>query len=81
MCAHVYFVLWIFLYLPSHPNFEFFAKKVFYLIKIFLNIMNVSICFWLCQVFVPVCRLSLVAASQDYSLASVHELLIAVATL
>ena len=45
--------------------------------KLFLQIN----CFWLCRVFVAVCRRSLVAASRGHSLVAVHRLPIAVASL
>ena len=45
--------------------------------KLFLKINY----FWLCWVFVAVCRLSVVAASRGHSLVVVHRLPIAVASL
>ena len=46
-------------------------------VKLFLKINY----FWLCWVFVAVCRLSVVAASRGHSLVVVHRLPIAVASL
>ena len=43
--------------------------------------VRACVCVWLCWVFVAVSRLSLVAASEGYSLVAVRGLLIAVASL
>ena len=37
--------------------------------------------FWLCSVFIVVCGLSLIAASEGYSLIAVHGLLTAISSL
>ena len=59
----------------------FDSKLLFFLQWLFFNILFYFIYFWLCWVFIAVWALSLAAASWGCSLVTVHQLLIAVASL
>ena len=67
---HLDFVIWLYtkhLQAPDPPSFKGYFTYLFY--------------FWLCRVFVAVCRLPLASESRDYCLLAMHRFLIAVATL